>query len=201
MALLPIAEIVWRTIFKIGIPGSGTFVQHLTLWVGFLGAALAARDGRLLALATGTMLPEGAPRRIASVLSSAVAVTVSTLLARASWDMTMIERETGGILALGVPVWVGQLVLPVAFALIAVRLAWRADASWWGRGIALLGVVAGLAIAQRPEFATGIPPWPGMVVVIVATLLGGPLFVLLGGVALVFFMRDGVPIAAIPAAP
>src|SRR5262245_66393169 len=110
MAVLPIAEIAWRTLFKIGIPGSGPFVQHLALWVGCLGAALAAGDGRLLSLATATFLPEGAPRRIASVLASVVAVAVSTLLARASWDMTMIERETGGMIALGVPVWVGQLV-------------------------------------------------------------------------------------------
>ncbi|MEO5617563.1 MAG: TRAP transporter large permease subunit [Candidatus Eisenbacteria bacterium] len=199
MAILPIAEMAWRAIFKIGLPGSGPFVQHLTLWVGFLGAALAAREGRLLALATGTMLPEGAPRRIASVLSSAVAVAVSTMLARASWEMMMIERESGSMIALGVPVWAGQLVLPVSFALIAVYLAWRADPSWWGRGVALLGAVAGLAMAQVPEFATGIPPWPGLIVVIVATLLGGPLFVLLGGAALVFFMHDGVPIASVPA--
>ena len=36
-----------------GIPGSVSMVQHLTLWVGFLGAAIAAREGKLLALATG----------------------------------------------------------------------------------------------------------------------------------------------------
>jgi C4-dicarboxylate transporter, DctM subunit len=35
--------------------------------------------------------------------------------------------------------------------------------------------------------------------VLLATILGGPLFALLGGVALVFFLRDGVPIAAVPA--
>ena len=45
MAVLPIAEIVSRSVFKVGIPGAGPFVQHLTLWVGFLGAALAAREG------------------------------------------------------------------------------------------------------------------------------------------------------------
>ncbi len=199
MVILPIAEIAWRAVFHIGIPGSGPFVQHLTLWVGFLGAALAASDGRLLALATGTFLPEGAPRRIASVLSSLVAVAVATLLARASWDMTMIERETGGVIALGVRVWVGQIVLPVAFALIALRLAWRADASVWGRVMAALGVAAGLAIARAPESLATVSPWIGAGVVIAASLLGGPLFALLGGIALVFFLHDGVPIAAVPA--
>ena len=59
MVLLPLAEIVFRRAFARGIPASGPIVQHLTLWVGFLGAAIAARDGKLLALATGTFIPEG----------------------------------------------------------------------------------------------------------------------------------------------
>jgi C4-dicarboxylate transporter, DctM subunit len=57
MALLPLAEIVVRAWFVTGIPGAGPMVQHLTLWVGFLGASLAARDDRLLSIATGTLLP------------------------------------------------------------------------------------------------------------------------------------------------
>ncbi len=199
MAILPIAEIAWRAIFKIGLPGSGPFVQHLTLWVGFMGAALAARDGRLLALATGAFLPEGPVRRAASAASSTVAVAITVLLARASWELAMAERGSGAVIALAVPVWVAQLVLPLAFALIAARIAWRADASWWGRGIAALGGAAGFALASRPELLAAIPPWPAAALVIGAALLGGPLFALLGGVALVFFMHDGVPIAAVPA--
>jgi len=42
MVLLPLGEIVARRFFGRGIPGSGPIVQHLTLWVGFLGAAIAA---------------------------------------------------------------------------------------------------------------------------------------------------------------
>ncbi len=199
MALLPLVEIVSRALFKIGVPGSGPFVQHLVLVVGFLGAALAAREGRLLALATGTMLPEGPLRTWAAVLAAAVAAAVSTLLARAGWDMAMVERGAGTDIALGVPVWAVQLVLPLAFALIALRLVWRADSRWPGRLVAALGIVAGLALGQRPEVLAGVSFWPGLLLVVVATLLGGPLFVLLGGIALVFFMREGVPIAAVPA--
>ena len=38
MVVLPLAEIVFRRAFGQGLPGSGPIVQHLTLWVGFLGA-------------------------------------------------------------------------------------------------------------------------------------------------------------------
>ena len=41
-----------------GIPGSIVLVQHLTLWVALLGAALAARSDPLLALvSTPQFLP------------------------------------------------------------------------------------------------------------------------------------------------
>ncbi len=57
MVVLPILEIALRRAFGIGIPGAGPIVQHLVLWVGFLGGAIAAREGRLLALATGVQRP------------------------------------------------------------------------------------------------------------------------------------------------
>jgi len=199
MVLLPLVEIASRGLFKIGLPGSGPFVQHLVLVVGFLGAALAAREGRLLALATGTMLPEGPLRTAAAVFAAAVAGAVSALLARAGLDMALLERGAGSHIALGVPVWIAQLVLPLAFALIALRVVWLASPRWPGRLVAALGIVAGLALGQRPEVLAGLSFWPGLLLVILATVLGGPLFVLLGGIALVFFMRDAVPIAAVPA--
>ena len=141
MAVLPLAEIVWRSAFRTSIPGAGPFVQHLTLWVGFLGAAIAAHEGRLLGLATGMFLPEGRPRDIAGVIASTVGAAVSTLLALASFEMVRVEREGGVVLAAGVPVWVGQVVLPISFALIALRLAWRAPAGGVGRTIVALGIV------------------------------------------------------------
>ena len=78
MVVLPLAEIGARALFKIGIPGSGPFVQHLTLWVGFLGAAIAAREGRLLTLASGDYMPQPW-RRPALIVSSAVAAGVTAL--------------------------------------------------------------------------------------------------------------------------
>jgi C4-dicarboxylate transporter, DctM subunit len=203
MALLPLAEIVWRSAFKAGIPGSGPFVQHLTLWVGFLGAAICAREGRLLALATGTIIPAGTPRRLAEIIAAAVGAGVATLLARAGLGLVLVERGVGDTIA-GVPVWVAQLVLPIAFALIALRLAWRAPAlaagggRWTGRALAFLGIAAGAVFGQMPALLEGRPAWPGIALVLLGTVLGGPIFALLGGIAVVMFLHDGTPIASMP---
>jgi hypothetical protein len=48
MVLLPLAESFLRRSFHTGISGSTLFVQHLVLYVGMLGGAIAARERRLL---------------------------------------------------------------------------------------------------------------------------------------------------------
>ena len=198
MVVLPLAEMLARPLLGRGIPGAGPFVQHFTLWVGFLGAAIAAREGRLLALATNTFLPAGRLRESAEIISAAVGAGIAALLCRAGITLVAVEREGGGVIALGVPVWVGQLVLPLSFALIALRLVWRASPHWSGRAFAMIGLVAGALLGQYPDWLAGANPWPGLLLVFIGTALGGPLFALLGGVAVLMFMREAVPIAAIP---
>ena len=57
--ILPLAETASRKFLGTTIPGSGVIASALTLWLGLLGAAIAARDGKLLTLATGEFLPKG----------------------------------------------------------------------------------------------------------------------------------------------
>jgi C4-dicarboxylate transporter DctM subunit len=196
MVALPLLEIVVRRLFGVGVPGSGPFVQHLTLWVGFLGAAIAAREGKLLALATGTAVPRRA-RRPTAIFAAAVAACMATILACGAVQLVITERETGTIIAANVPAWVGQLALPVGFALIALRLAWRADLSWWGRAIGGAGIVIGLALVRFPGVLEHRTYWPGLAVVMVAAVVGAPIFAILGGAAVLLFMSDGVTPATV----
>jgi tripartite ATP-independent transporter DctM subunit len=197
MVILPIAEIIVRRLFGVGIPGSGPFVQHLTLWIGFLGAAIAARDGKLLTLATGAFIPEGRPRRIASAFASAVAACISTILASGAVQLVMSEREVGSIIAAGVPTWVGELALPIGFTLIAVRLAWKAGKSWPARALGFAGIAIGLVLIRYPALVENRPAWPGLLIVLLAAAVGAPIFSILGGAAVLLFMRDGVTPATV----
>ena len=207
MVVLPLAEIVFRRVAGQGIPGSGPFVQHLTLWIGFLGAAIAAREGKLLALATGSFIPQGRVRDWATAFASAVAACMATVLAWGGVQLAMSEREAGSIIAAGVPVWVGQLALPVGFALIALRLAWKAGqageagragrAGWAGRVLGVAGLVAGVVLIQYPMLLEMKPAWPGLLIVFAAAVLGAPIFAILGGAAVLLFMSDGVTPATV----
>lgn len=198
MAFLPIAEAGMRLVFGIGIPGSFPFVQHLTLWVTFLGAALAAREGKLLSLATGEFLPKGFWQSAARIYAAAVGAGVSILLCRASIDLIVIERQAGTEVAIGLPVWVAQLAMPIGFGLIAVRLVWRAAPQWWGRALAGVGFLIGVLLGQFPQWLEGAARWPWLVIILLGAALGGPIFAALGGVAVVMFMIDGISSAAVP---
>ncbi len=199
MAILPLAEAGLRALFGVGIPGSLPFVQHLTLWVTFLGAALAAREGKLLTLATGEFLPEGRWREVAKIGANTVAAGITALLARAAWDLMVIERQAGTEVAAGLPVWVAQLAMPIGFAFIAWRLVGHSADRGVARIPALIGLLIGLLVGQSPLWLEGVPALPLVGVVLVATLLGAPIFAALGGIAVLLFLAVGVPAAAVPA--
>ena len=50
LVLLPAIEVLTRLFGTTGVVASPVLVQHLTLWIGFLGAMVAARRNRLLSL-------------------------------------------------------------------------------------------------------------------------------------------------------
>ena len=200
MTLLPLLEMIARWRSAPGIPGAPALVQHLTLWIAFIGAALAAGEGRLLALATGTLLLSGRGGRAAKVVANTVAAAVSALLFHASLGVVLVERQYEAVVALGIETWMAQAVIPAGFLLIALRLAWYADDRPLGRSIAGLGLLAGLAISVFAEAFAGLPPGAALLLLLVATALGMPIFAALGGAAGVLFLADGVPLAAIPVA-
>ena len=198
MALLVASELAVRQVGGTGVPGALPILQHLTLWLGFLGAAYAAREGKLLAIASSALFPAGAWRAAATIFAGIVGSAVSILLARAALEMVRLDREAGGEVALGIPIWVAELVLPLAFTVLALRLAWMASPLWRGRAVAALGLIAGLLLGQYPLWTEGAPKLAGLVVLLLGAIAGAPLFVLLGGAAVWLFLTDGVPITAVP---
>jgi C4-dicarboxylate transporter DctM subunit len=199
MAVLPILEAVLRATLGFGIPASMPIVQHLTLWVAFLGAAMAAREDRMLAIGTAQFVPEGRPRDITKVITSFIAAAICALLCLASIELVIVERQADTSIGAGIQVWVTQLVLPVAFGLIALRLAWHASAGWLGRSIAASGIVAGVLIALQPDLLAGGPRWPWVLILVAAGLLGTPIFAVIGGAAVLLLMVDFGVAATVPA--
>ena len=197
MTLLPLVEIAGRVLVGRGISGSIVIVQNLTLWITVLGAMLAARSERLLALSTLRFLPTGS-RRPVKIFTSAIAVAVTATLVVASLDFVQIEREFGDIVAWDIPIWVVLAVLPIGFGAITGRLVWHAAEDWRGRGIAALGLLIPLGFTSVPGVEAVGLVLPATLVIVAATALGMPIFTAIGGTALVLFWDDGTPANAVP---
>jgi tripartite ATP-independent transporter DctM subunit len=198
MAILPLAEIALRTTFGVGIPGSASIVQHLTLWVGMLGGAVAAREARLLSLSTGSALLKGPWRTAAGVFSGSAAASVAALLCVASVQFVQAEKESGNIFVDSVPLWIVEIILPIGFFAVAFRLWRHASYTRAGRAVAALLVGAVLYVVARPPVAPAHLVVPAFIALLLATVLGAPVFTALGGAALILFWGEGVPIASIP---
>lgn len=197
IGVLPVLELFLRTFLKTGIPGSISYVQNLTLWVGFIGAMVAAREKQHLTfIPTLEFLPK-IWQCVAAVFSAAVTAAVAFLLAWASIQFVFSEFQAPNRIAGWLPAWAIEAVLPVSFAAIAVRFILQAG-GWRARAVASLGLPAAVVIgfALTPYAAQLV--WPGVVALAAAGLLGAPIFVVLAGVPLLLFFAKGVPIASIP---
>ncbi|MGA2556456.1 MAG: TRAP transporter large permease subunit [Verrucomicrobiota bacterium] len=197
LVILPLLEIVLRRLFHSGISGATAIQQHLTLVISLLGGMLAARDRRLLSLSTLSQFLKGRWQVFARVYSSAVAAAISVFLCVAAAQLAASEREGGNMMAYQIPIWTVQLIMPVGFAVIALRLLWNASDHWGGRLAALLlaGGIAGIGL--HPFAAPEQLVVPGLIGLLAAVILGAPIFALLGGAALILFWGDGTPIASL----
>lgn len=194
---LPLLEIMLRRTLRVGITGSSAFVQHATLILGVVGGAIAARQNRLLSLATAQFLPPGWPSRIARAVSGTAAALIATMLLFAAAQFVRDERLGANTLAYGIPVWTLQLALPIGFGLIAVRILWHTAGDWRGRLVAAGLVIGATAILTTTSVDPARLVTPAFVLLGAATLCGAPIFTVLAGAALILFWWDQSPIASI----
>jgi len=226
MALIPVVELVGRTWFSTGIPGATEYLQHLTLWIGFLGAMLATREGKHLRIAVAmSWLPPGVSRVVdclggfisAAVCTGLFGASLQLVVAEApglpSWTAKIIpdfvERwldpfglfESGSLTTVGgwIPIWVAEAVMPFGFAVMAIRFILHASKRGSVRALVGLSLPAMILLPILFSDSASQLVLPGLILLIVAALLGTPLFILLGGAALLLFWGDGVTVAAIPA--
>jgi len=197
LVVLPLAEVALRATGLAGIPGNTALVQHLTLVATMLGAALAARERKLPRLFELSALAPRHVEPLCRALSATGAALVSLVLALAAWPLVASARAAGSTLALGIPLWVVQCVIPIGFAAIGMRLLARAEVALWYRlaGAALVMALTSLWPMWCRHAAACLAP--ALVLLAVTALAGAPIFAILGGLALILFWQAGTPLAAV----
>lgn len=203
MVILPCLEVLLRAVRGEGVPGGSKYVQHLMVWLGFVGAVIATGGGNHLGLATGNFLKPGLRRQIIGIFTHAISAVVCLVLTWASYKVVKANAQSEDFLAGGIPVWWSEVIVPVSMAAITLRFIWKTPGlkdidPWRGRLISLAScIVIGLAFWFAGDWGAKLL-WPLMLVIVVAFILGAPVFVAMAGAAMLLFWSDGSPIASVP---
>jgi hypothetical protein len=138
------------------------------------------------------------PRETAAHIFSSAFAARSASFCVASVGYVLAMKPLGKILVYGIPVWIIQLVLPIGFGLVALRLVWRASEEWNGRWLALALAAAMGGVTAWSPFSPERLMIPALVALAIATLLGAPVFTSLGGAALILFWGHDLPVQSVP---
>ena len=200
MVLLPFIETITRLLNISNIPASQVLVQHFTLWIAFLGAILAARENSLLALTRTPLFGKSSTSSIGEFIGKITTFLVLVALAFGSIELLKIEIIDSINIAPMIPRWFAQLIMPLGFSIMAILIFIK---SYKQLSYKFLFFILFLVLSN--SFFTEIiaENFPirvlGTLIILIALINGAPIFIGLGGFAVLFFWYDFTPIAAIPA--
>ena len=212
LALIPIIEIIYRLIIKSGLLGSTAYITHLLLFTGLLSGVICTKSESHLAISLVHYIPEGRIRQIIRTCCNLISAFVCIIIAWSSISFIKIGFDSSEMVGI-FPKNIIALIIPIAFAIIAIRFARRTVFTGWKIIFPILVLVLG-TIASFPvivKFIWGFEMsdamWdltdkfydfayyartPVVILLLVSAFAGTPLFVVIGGLTLILFMASGV---------
>jgi C4-dicarboxylate transporter DctM subunit len=220
IAVLPAAEIVARSVFKTGLHSAADILHHLVLWLTCLGGAITSREGKHITLSLGVDLIPEPWRAGVRTATGFIGTVIASAMTWSAISLVLIGFDPTRRIAF-IPVQAAAAVIPVGFLLITLRFVTRAPVGRTGKTIIALGAVLGTALAfssvmnvvytlvpEPPAFLFTLEPLlydfgtrvalAGVFVLVVSILFGTPIFIALGGVAYLLFVRTGGSLEVIP---
>ena len=107
--------------FDGGLIWGDSLLRVLVLWVALAGAMVASRKGGHIAI---DIISPWVPFQVFRFLKASThlfTIAVSGTMAYVSVGFIKLEQEDGSIAFANVPVWVCELIIPIAFIIITLR--------------------------------------------------------------------------------
>jgi len=200
LTFFPALEILTRLIGRPGIPASAILVQHMTLWIGFIGAVLATRQNKLLSLIRKPLFQEDKIFHLGRWIAKNISFIVILFLFWGSLNLVIVEYNYPTYIAPGILRWVGQSIMPLGFLLIAAQIFLKSTKNHLLRATMLMITIFIIIISLTDAFQdNGLFLWCSVGLILFSMIFGTPIFIGLGGLAILFFWSDYTPISAISA--
>ena len=210
LTIFPVTEALARIIFKTGVRSSSIIITHLLLIAGLAAGMITTRKNEHLSISVVQQFSNAKIKDMLSGFTSLISVFVTTLIAWSS--LSFIKLGLLGTKIGFIPDRVFALMLPLAYGVIAIRFARRSGFKGWKWVFPVLTIVLATA-ASFPAIAKfvwgldtpdlvfdicdnmSIFTWhvrlPVAIFLLVAALLGTPLFVIMGGLSLLLLFAQG----------
>jgi tripartite ATP-independent transporter DctM subunit len=211
LALFPAAEAIARLIFKTGVPASSGLVIHFLLVVGLLSGMICTRRGDHLSIAIAEhYFPDGIKNTLA-VITHLISAFVVTIIGWCGAAFVRIALSPPQIIGF-IPDQVFGLIIPIGYGIIAFRFARLTPVTGKLKILPvlaiLLGTVCSIPVIAKFIWGFDFPDavfdihflfmdlayyvrFPVFIILIAAALCGTPLFVVMGGIALIFIQAAG----------
>jgi len=126
MVVLASSQVIMRNVFDSGFSWGDPLLRLLVLWLGLMGAMVATRmDNHITVDALLRILPP-ALKKLARIFTKLATALVCGILAWQAARLVAIDYEYQDMVIEHLPVWVGDLILPIAFAIMTLRLLLQA---------------------------------------------------------------------------
>lgn len=123
MLCLAVMQIVLRNFFDAGVIWADSLLRMLILWIALLGAMVATRERNHINIdAISRYFPAFSQKVINSIVALLSAV-VCAICAWYAYLFVRIEYEDHSLAFAAVPTWVTELIIPLAFLVMAIRFA------------------------------------------------------------------------------
>lgn len=121
MIIVAGSQIVLRNIFDTGFGWSDPLLRIMVLWVGMVGAMAATRERRHITIDVLTRFLPLRGKQVSGIITSLFSSVVCALLTWHSAIFVIDEYHGGSLAFASVPAWVCEAVMPVGFAVMALR--------------------------------------------------------------------------------
>jgi TRAP-type C4-dicarboxylate transport system permease small subunit len=125
MILIAFLQIVLRNIFATGLSWGDPLVRNLVLWVGFIGAAIATREGKHISIDVASQWVPSRRKVFLEVIIDVSSFIICGLLTFAAVKFIRNEALMGSVTFLGIRAWVPELILPITFGLMTLRYGFQ----------------------------------------------------------------------------